>query len=271
MRSSENSAHTSSCRRSGSLVAGLCALLPLAAMSQTRLNFVSCPIVRDTPTVPCWLARYEGELYYLGIQTDVSADFHPPYLGHEVLVEGMIADEERRICGGIVLEPIRISVMPELNGACNTILPVDPRYTIDFNPRPPGPSGGRLAFADPQPAEPVAEPPASGPRTFTFYFEIDRGIAFGHPGRFGEIQRYADRIGATRITVSGSRGATLLSDGRLVTESESIARRRSEQVAELLAGIGVDAAIEVQYSPEAARADGIDDWMSRRVDVLVEP
>ena len=45
-------------------------------------NFVSCPIVRDTKTVPCWLAEYDGELYYLGIQTDVSAEFHPPYLGH---------------------------------------------------------------------------------------------------------------------------------------------------------------------------------------------
>ena len=36
-------------------------------------NFVSCPIVRDTPTVPCWLAEYEGETYFLTIQSDVTA------------------------------------------------------------------------------------------------------------------------------------------------------------------------------------------------------
>jgi hypothetical protein len=38
---------------------------------------------------------------YLGIQTDVSADFHPPLLGHQVRVEGTVKDAPR-ICGGIV-------------------------------------------------------------------------------------------------------------------------------------------------------------------------
>ena len=51
-----------------------------------RRNFVACPIVQDTKTVPCWLSEHEGERYYLGIQTDISAEFHPPYLGHQVLV-----------------------------------------------------------------------------------------------------------------------------------------------------------------------------------------
>ena len=27
----------------------------------SRLSFVSCPIVRDTATVPCWLTEYQGE------------------------------------------------------------------------------------------------------------------------------------------------------------------------------------------------------------------
>ena len=61
----------------------LIALATLVAMSapqlggQTskRINFVSCPIVQDTATVPCWLSEYEGQEYYLGIQTDISADF----------------------------------------------------------------------------------------------------------------------------------------------------------------------------------------------------
>jgi hypothetical protein len=57
--------------------------------------FRACPIVRDTSTVPCWLSEHEGELYYLGIQTDISADFHPPYLGHKVVVEGRISEQPR--------------------------------------------------------------------------------------------------------------------------------------------------------------------------------
>src|SRR5581483_7358256 len=75
------------------------------AQQDQRKNFASCPIVQDTKTVPCWLSEYKGELYYLGIQTDISADFHPPYLGHKVLVEGVISNEPR-ICGGIVLKPV---------------------------------------------------------------------------------------------------------------------------------------------------------------------
>jgi hypothetical protein len=250
----------------------LLAATSLCASAQTRLNFVSCPIVRDTATVPCWLTEYEGELYYMGIQTDVSAEFQPPYLGHKVLVEALAAEDRPRICGGIVLDPIKISVMPELDGSCNTILPAESRYTIDFNPRPPGPSGGRLAFEQAPAAVAVEAPPkASGPKTFDLYFDVDQGIAFRHPREIAAISDYAGEIGARHITVHGRRGATLLSDGSLVTESVGIAQRRSEKVAELLRGLGVTAEISVEYSSQAEPADGIDDWMSRSVEVRVAP
>ena len=114
-----------------------------------RRNFVSCPIVRDTPSVPCWLAEYDGELYFLTLQTDVSAPVTPPWLGHRVLVEGTVARDRPRICGGVVLEPVVLSVLPELDASCNTpVLPAEERYNLTFEPpRPPGPSAGRLAFA----------------------------------------------------------------------------------------------------------------------------
>src|SRR6185295_7087116 len=82
----------------------------LAAQDQ-RKNFVSCPIVRDTASVPCWLAEYEGELYFLTLQSDVTSPVTPPWLGHRVLVEGTVSAEPR-ICGGIVLKPVHLSVMP---------------------------------------------------------------------------------------------------------------------------------------------------------------
>jgi hypothetical protein len=41
----------------------------VAAMPDgVQRNFVACPIVRDTASVPCWLAEYEGELYFLTLQ-----------------------------------------------------------------------------------------------------------------------------------------------------------------------------------------------------------
>ena len=86
--------------------------------------------------MPCWISEYDGDTYYLTIQSDVSAAVQPPMLGHQVLVEGVVSDAPS-ICGGIVLDPVRLSVMPERDASCNTMLPADDRYTIDFNPRPP--------------------------------------------------------------------------------------------------------------------------------------
>ena len=62
------------------------------SVSPIRRQFVACPIVRDTKTQPCWLAEYEGELYYLGQQSGVANDFYPPQLGHLALVEAVGAE-----------------------------------------------------------------------------------------------------------------------------------------------------------------------------------
>ena len=77
--------------------------------------------MRDTKTVPCFLAENDGELYYLGIQQDITSDFHPPQLKHEVLVEGTVVPGAR-VCGGIPLKPVSISVVKEVNLACNTLV-----------------------------------------------------------------------------------------------------------------------------------------------------
>ncbi len=237
--------------------------------AQDRLNFVTCPIVRDTSTVPCWLASYQGELYYLGIQTDVSAEFRPPWLGHQVLVEAGISDKPR-ICGGIVLEPVHVTPMPELDPSCNTILPAEEQYTIDFNPRPPGPSGGRLAFAGQKtPREEL--PVAQQSPWFELTFDFDRSIAFNHPRELMRIIEYARQVSARRISVHGNRGAMLLSDGTLLVERAGTAQCRAQDVVRLLGGVSLAAEITAEWSEGALPADGIEDWLSRSVKVLVEP
>src|SRR5215471_9166073 len=180
-----------------------CAIQAYAQQVQ-RKNFVSCPVVQDTKTVPCWLSEYGGELYYLGIQTDSSADFHPPYLGHKVLVEGVVSDEPR-ICGGIVLKPVVVSPLLEPDSSCNTILPAADKYTVPFAPRPPGPSGGTLVFQAPR-RTPAAEQPPYSPREFSIYYDFDQPVTGRHATVLSEIVDYAEKTEAKRVIVTSLRG-----------------------------------------------------------------
>ena len=194
-----------------------------------RLNFVSCPIVRDTSSVPCWLAEYEGELYFLTIQSDVSAPVTPPWLGHRVLVQGTVASNEPRICGGVVLQPVHLSVLPERDASCNTMLPAEPRYDLTFEPpRPPGPSKGRLAFdgasAAPRPAA-TASPAAASPVTEVVVpYDFDGLVGFSHPRVLSEVLNVARRVNARAIEIVGHRGAVRLSNGQTLLESQGIAQ-----------------------------------------------
>ncbi|MBM0106301.1 hypothetical protein JM946_16325 [Steroidobacter sp. S1-65] len=243
---------------------------PAAKPPSNHRNFVACPIVRDTSTVPCWLAEYEGQTYFLTIQTDVSAPVNPPWLGHKVLVEGTVSNEPN-ICGGIVLKPVTLSVMHELDGSCNTILPAEDRYNLPFEPpRPPGPSMGRLAFGDPV-MKPKAEQ-ETGPRAFELRYGFDSMVMFRHAQPLQKILEHAKQTGAKQVTITGYRGATLLSNGQLMQEHREIGRRRAEQVAELLRGAGLeDIHYDVQWKDEVRRAKGVEDAALRRVQVVVSP
>ena len=248
------------------------AAAPLAAddAPAERRNFVACPIVRDTASVPCWLAEHEGELYFLTLQTDVSAPVTPPWLGHRVLVEGTVATERPRICGGIVLEPVVLSVLPELDAACNTaVLPAEDRYNLTFEPpRPPGPSAGRLAFAAAAPPPAPPEPP----REFSVRYDFDGLVVFRHAADLTAIFDAARALNARRITITGHRGTVLLSNGTTLTEQAGLARRRAEQVAALLRGAGLtDIEYKVDWHDEPGPADGLNDPALRRVTVELTP
>jgi hypothetical protein len=259
------------------LTAGLASLLgagvALAAPPATgeRVSFVSCPLVRDTSTVPCWLSEYEGVLYFLTLQTDVSAPVNPPWLGHKVLVEGVVSGEAD-ICGGRVLKPVTLSVMQELDGSCNTMLPAEERYNLTFEPpRPPGPSRGRLAFGNPTPAgAPAAE---SAPRDFTLNYEFDGMVAFRHAQTLQRILETAHATHATEVRITGFRSASRLSNGNVMRERESIARERAEQIRTLLQGAGLEG---VRYTLEvkdlSKRPNGAEDSARRRAEVgIVAP
>jgi outer membrane protein OmpA-like peptidoglycan-associated protein len=249
-------------------VTALCACVgPLmivpAAPGQQR-SFVSCPIVRDTSTVPCFLAEYEGEVYYLGIQQDITSDFHPPQLKHEVLIEGTVVPGPR-VCGGIPLQPVSISVVKEINLACNTLLPAEPGINAPLASRGPGPASRRPT--------PVSEPgqPLSGRQEFTILYSFDDDhLEFGASKVVTEAASYAKQAGASNVKITGYRATSLLSNGQRLTEKPGLAEKRAHNIATLLGGLGV-ATLTVDWKSEAEPGDGRTDPSRRRVSIVVTP
>jgi hypothetical protein len=236
----------------------------------SRKNFVSCPIVRDTASVPCWLAEYDGELYFLTIQSDVTSPVTPPWLGHRVLVEGTVA-AETRICGGIVLKPVHLSVMSEPDASCNTMLPAEERYNLMFEPpRPPGPSKGRLAFDNaPAPAKPS---PAALPtsKEFVVPYDFDALVGFNHARVLTDVLEFARAVNARDIEIVGYRAAARLSNGQVMPEESDIGKRRAEQLAMLLQGANLKSpSYTVTWRDESSKATGVDDFAIRRAVITV--
>ena len=256
-----------------------------------RRNFIACPILQDTQTVPCWVVDYDGERYFLGIQTD-SGGWAPPWLGHRVLVEGKLA-HGARICGGIPLtseypaarlpsgssdgvplpNPPVASVMRELDASCNTLLPADPRYHI-VGRRGPGPNTAESAVhrPPPPPGVPDVQPPFVA-KSFELTYEFDSELASRTiVGALMAVQ-YAQAIQATRLTIMGYRGATLLSDGALAAEIPDIARLRAEELGRTVRKLSMPASTElvVHWDSTVQRADGVTDPERRRAVITVTP
>jgi hypothetical protein len=258
-----------SAARGGALLAGWLAAASVGT-AQQRMNFVSCPVVRDTASVPCWLAEHEGETYFLTLQTDVSAPVTPPWLGHRVLVEGTVSAEPR-ICGGKVLQPVRLSVL-DRDASCSTMLPAEERYNLTFEPpRPPGPSRGRLAFDNAPPAAPPS-PVTMATREFVVSYPFDGLVGFNHAGLLTDVLEFARAVNAREIEIVGHRGAVRLSNGQTLVEESTIGKRRAEQVAMLLQGANLtEPTYKVGWRTGAAPATGVDDYLSRRVVITVRP
>jgi outer membrane protein OmpA-like peptidoglycan-associated protein len=234
-----------------------------------HLNFVACPVVRDTKTVPCFLAEYKGETYFLGIQQDITADFYPPQLLHQSLVEGTVAPGPR-VCGGIPLRPVHVSVLAEVDRSCNTILPAEPGIDAPPAKRPAGPST-RQAPVSVAPVEPKKPEPPFAEREFIIHYDFDSDFLFARDTReLTDIAEYARVSKAQKIEVVGYRGATLLSQGTVLTEKPQVAQLRAERVAQVLKGLGAPASV-ARWIAEPATPAGDADYESRRTVVRIVP
>jgi outer membrane protein OmpA-like peptidoglycan-associated protein len=264
--------------------------LGLAAMSATAaaagkyepgtiLNFVTCPLIRDTDPTPCWLAEYEGELYYLGLQENTEVEFFPPQQGHKALIEGKVTDKPR-ICGGIPLEPVVASTLPEIDRSCDQILPADgwvapeplhrgvlPRadsrsiQATDIHlPRPPS---RKMQFPPP----PYEETTFAIPFYFGSEFMVNKATR-----AIQRAQAYALASKAKKVEIVGYRAGALLSNGKRLEEDRRLPKQRAEKVGEAVRDIGFgDAEIVVRWVTRGEKITGDNDHRLRRVDIIVTP
>ncbi|MGQ9427360.1 hypothetical protein ACXYTJ_13520 [Gilvimarinus sp. F26214L] len=235
----------------------------------TRLGerrFIACPVYRDSDAGPksgCWLAtnRESGERF------DVSGARSKPMIGRQILVEGLVSDLAADSCGATVLEPVRVSVLPE---RC-------PEYIIAGENYP-----GRKFALPPEVMQPLSVPRTlpEGPyedRTFTILFNFDSSFL---NYQYSEIilEKAALYIRASEpasVEVLGFAATESYGvSGRVLRESLDLAKARAEQVALALGRLvpGVKTDIQWKGSPEVisqSGAAGLDEESRRRVEIRI--
>lgn len=272
----------------GCLCAGFFTLAQAAERApSTERNFVACPIVLDTKDIPCWVTEHQGERYFLTPQTGRSAGVvFAPQLKHRMLVEGTAHPDRPRVCGGIVLEPVKLSVFPDVDPTCND-LRGDEGYTVK-GPRPLGPDGdppGSRTTAVRRPIDPSqtraaraqalrADAAAGTPRAFEILYFFDSNY-LPFPVEQATVDEAADYYAATRdarVVVTGYRGKAILTDADPLVESAGLAEARARKVAAILEDFGVPkSALKIEWKDEPEHNGGVLDWRKRRVIVQVVP
>jgi hypothetical protein len=207
------------------------------AQAQQPLAFVACPILRDTATVPCWLAEYKGELYYLVTQDGASAEVYPPSLGHQALVEGVPTGQTR--CGGKVLTNLHISVRPD-RAVCDAMLPATDAFQITDESGRSGPDSARPGAAtgstppSPEPTE------RKGTQRFEVFYDFDAQTAGRNTAVIADAAAYSLANPKAEVHVTGFRAAVRLTGGPVLSEEESIGIRRAHELVDTLVTLGLE-------------------------------
>lgn len=235
------------------------------------ISFVACPIVQDTSSVPCWFASDGDTRFYLGIQQEISASFHPPQLGHRVLVEGKVL-EGYELCGAPVIHPIKVSVLPELDKQCDDFLPAMPGIEPPPHERGPGPSNDGLEPRARRVAPAKPQPPFDA-REFVIPFTFDSAVM---PGSVTQIVsqaiEYGRDINAQHIVIQGYRASSLLSNGQELIEVPYIANVRAENLHTIFIEAGFpEDKLDVRSQQTYLRGNGSQDFLLRKVIITVKP
>jgi len=248
------------------LAALLIALLPLSSIAET-VTFIACPIYRDTDAgrkSGCWLADDARS----GTRYDVSDALIKPLLGREVLIEGVVTSRDPNACGGVILEPLSVSV---LDSECKThLIPPEGHPSRRFT----------LPAKTLQPANVprVAPPPPYATREFSMYFELNSDFLLYQHSEviIDEAVTYIKAAKPKRVIVTGYADAEGFdASGRTIREPIDVARARAAMLTEALLRLGIDKKLIVQRAGGQAPDDawtqlGLKHAAKRRATLRIE-
>jgi len=255
--------------RGASLLLLALAATSAAAAPAAEVRFVACPIYRDTDAgrkSGCWLADSPED----GRRYDVSPSPTKPDWNYAVLVEGRPAADQADVCGGIVLDPVRVSILPE--GCVRAMLPAEGRPGRRFvlperNVRP--------LY---EPRKPFPQPYAE--RTFEIPFEFGRSFVVYQLSDYlmDQAVAYALAVHARKVEITGWAATTPDEvSGRRLAEPAEVAKARALVAAQWMRSLGVPSErIAVRWRTNAQPidmpgADGLTGPSRRRVDIRITP
>ncbi len=255
-----------------SLIA-LCLAFAIAppALAQTpgeTVRFLSCPVYRDVDAgrkSGCWLTDQRET----GVRYDVTQAPTKPDWNHEILVEGVVSSETDQ-CGGVVLNPVRVSVMP---GVCTRqLLPAEGMKGVPFKLPPRNVRPLHEARAAPENPD--------QPATFHIMFDFNRDFIVYQLSDylFDMAVAHIRGVSPARINVTGYAATTPAKvSGQTIAEDAAIAKRRAQTITDALVRMGVDPEIirtrwKTGAKPaDAPGADGLVEASRRRVEIEVIP
>ena len=231
--------------------------------------FAACPVYRDTDDgikSGCWLATDPDS----GVVYDVSRAPTKPDWNFGVLVEGYVEEGAPNTCGGVVRNPMRLSLLRD-RPCVRRVLPAEGYPGVKF--RLPGRTVQPLHVPR-KPPEPPLEDVA-----FNLFFDYNRDFLVY------QLDDYLMDEAANHIVLSSPKRVTVTGfavrepyevSGGVFIEKEAIAKARAETVAEALRRMGVAAdliRVRTGFDPEAIATEGtgaIPEASRRRVEIFVD-
>lgn len=242
---------------------------PSALVLAEDIIFIACPVYRDTDAGPksgCWLATERNS----GRTFDIGSGLTKPLSNRAVLVEGVLEDNNSKsaeLCGGLVLNPVRVSVLEK---TCTPhILPAEGYPGRVF--RPPGEVMRPLTVSRTLPDGPYEN------KTYTILFNFNSDFLNYQYSEviLEKISLYVQASKPKKIIVTGYAASSPLQvSGDTLVEPVDVAQARAEKVQTALTRLKVpNNKIELHWKaegdPVAHYAGGLEQETFRRVDIEV--